>query len=185
MNCLIVHGAGGNPQENWFPWLKAELEKIRVGTFIPRFPTPKKQTLNEWMKVFSEFKDRIDEDAILVGHSLGVAFILNVLEKRKANAAFFVAGFGGKVENEYWEGMKSFADKKFDWGSIRKNCSGFFVYHSDNDQYIPLSVAEELAGNVKGKLKVIKGAGHFNTAAGYNKFGLLLEDMKRIISKHL
>lgn len=39
-NVIIIHGAYGNPEENWFPWLKKELEKLDCRVFVPKFPTP-------------------------------------------------------------------------------------------------------------------------------------------------
>ncbi len=29
MNFFIIHGIYGHPEENWFPWLKKELEKFK------------------------------------------------------------------------------------------------------------------------------------------------------------
>jgi len=43
---LLIYGAGGNPQENWFPWLKEELKKEGHAVMIPQFPnTPEAQTV--------------------------------------------------------------------------------------------------------------------------------------------
>src|SRR3990167_2844488 len=105
---LIVHGVQGFPKENWFPWLKTELEKENFSVFISQFPTLENQTLENWMKVFEKYVDELGDSPILIGHSLGVGFLLNVLEKHSAKAAFFVSGFTGTVENKFDEGMKTF-----------------------------------------------------------------------------
>ena len=39
---------------------------------------------------------------------------------------------------------------------------------------------EELAGKLGVKLTLVKGAGHFNEAAGYKEFPLLLEKIKKL-----
>src|SRR3989338_4142675 len=39
-NVFIFHGTGGYPEENWFPWLKKELEELECKVIIPKFPSP-------------------------------------------------------------------------------------------------------------------------------------------------
>jgi len=185
MNALIIHGIEGHPEENWFPWLKEELDKLNIDTIIPKFPNADNPKLNEWLDFFKNYEDSINEDSILIGHSLGVSFILNFLEKnnKKIKAAFFTAGFAGKIENEYNEKMKSFIDKDFDFEKIKNSCKKFFIYSSDNDPYVPLEKGKELANNLDSELVIVNNAGHFNTEAGYAKFPLLLEDIKNLIEK--
>ena len=181
MNTIIIHGSFGSPEENWFPWLKAELEGLGVKVFAPAFPTPEGQNLDVWMKAFEEYKQYLDADSILVGHSLGSAFILNVLEQLNTpvKAAFFVAGFVGSLENPKFDELnRSFAYMRFDWERIKKNCGQFFVFYSDNDPYVPQEKAEELARNLGVEPILVKGAGHFNENAGYTRFELLLERIK-------
>ncbi len=183
MNVIIIHGSYGSPNENWFPWLKTELEKFGHSVFVPNFPTPKGQSLENWMKTFKEFRQYLDKDTVLVGHSLGPAFILNVLEKldKQVKAAFFAAGFVGNLGNpEFDEINKSFADKEFNWNKIKENCPLFSVFQSDNDPYVPMEKAEGLAGYLGVEPIIVREADHFNEKAGYLKFPEILEKIKEI-----
>ena len=177
-NVFIIHGVGGCPEENWFPWLKDELVKLGHNVIVPQFPTPENQALQNWLDTLEKYKEYITPSTIFIGHSLGVPFVLNVIEKHPVKAAFLVAGFVGKAGNEFDESMKTFAQKPFNWQQIKENCKKFVIFHSDNDPYIKLSKAEELADNLNTKVILVKDAGHFNAASGYKSFDLLLEIIK-------
>jgi predicted alpha/beta hydrolase family esterase len=179
-NVFIIHGAYGDPEENWFPWLKFELEKLDCRIFIPEFPTPKNQSLENWLKVFENYTKYLSENSIVVGHSLGPAFLLSVLEKldKPITAAFFVSGFTGLLNRPIDEINKTFVDKRFDWQKIKQNCRKFYIFHSDNDSYVPLEKAEQLAKNLNINVILVKNAGHFNEEAGYTKFELLLAKIR-------
>jgi predicted alpha/beta hydrolase family esterase len=184
MNIIIVHGAFGSPEENWFPWLKGELEKLGHAVHVPRFPTPENQTLDKWLEAFQNYRQYLDEDTILVGHSLGPAFILNLLERldRPIRAAFLVAGFTGRLGLEEFDPInRTFCERNFNWEKIKQNCKSFFVFSSDNDPYVPLEKGKELAENLGAELTVVEGAGHFNEKAGYKEFPLLLEKIRRLL----
>ena len=179
-NVFIFHGAYGGPNENWFPWLREELESIGCKVFTPTFPTPKEQTLDNWFKVFKKFEQYLDQDTVLIGHSLGATFILNLLEKtdKKVKAAFLVAGFVTKVvdpKDEVNTINTTFCKKKFDWKKIRASCNEFFVIGSDNDPYVTPEIAEKVSKPLGVRLVIIEGAGHFNKRAGYTKFPQLLD----------
>ena len=177
MKVLIVHGSFGNPSENWFPWLKKELEKLGCSVTVPTFPTPEGQNLISWLKVIEDYP--FDEETIVIGHSLAPAFLLSVLEKSTVKAAFFVASFNASLGNpEFDEVNNTFVHLPFDWKAIRSHSSSFHVYHSDNDPYVPLELGEEVANDLEVELTLVKGAGHFNSSSGYTEFPLLLEDIK-------
>ena len=44
---LLLHGAYGNPDENWFPWVKGELESKGFLVQTPTFSTPENQNLEQ------------------------------------------------------------------------------------------------------------------------------------------
>tara|TARA_Y100000310_G_scaffold337591_1_gene425083 strand:+ start:666 stop:1223 length:558 start_codon:yes stop_codon:yes gene_type:complete len=181
---LIVHGTRGSPKENWFPWLKAELEKIDCEVFVPQFPTPKNQSLENWKKVFEEYESRLDENSIFVGHSLGVPFLLSILENVKAKACFFVAGFTGPLGIDYDELNKDIIEREFSWNKIKENCKKFYLFQSDNDPYVSLTRGEELAKDLGMENILVKNAGHFNAKAGYTEFPLLLNKIKNELNRN-
>jgi hypothetical protein len=177
---FVIHGAYGSPEENWVPWLKENLESKGLQVYIPKFPTPEGQTLEAWFRVFENFLPLLDEQSIFVGHSLGPAFILNLLEKvdTPIHSAYLVAPFVGFLNNPDFDPINSsFVNKEFDWKKIRSNCRNFFVYSSDNDPYVPLSKGEFLRDKLEAKFTVVSGAGHFNISTGYTQFEELLADI--------
>ena len=180
---FLIHGAFGNPQENWFPWLKQKLEELNHEVISPEFPTPENQSLENWNKKFSEYENQIDENTVFVGHSLAPVFLLSVLERINISikGSFFISGFIKLLGNETFDTInRTFVDKTFNWGTIQHNCKQFFIYHSDNDPYVPIERANELADKLNVKPTIIKNAGHFNEEAGYVKFEKLFNDIKSI-----
>lgn len=172
-NIFIIHGIYGHPGENWFPWMKKELEKEGHKVFVPQFPTPENYSLESWSEKLNEYKDFINEETIFIGHSIAVAFLLSVLENLNSSikACYFIASVYGKTGVEDCDRQNvSFVEKDFNWDEIRKNCKNFYLFHSDNDPYSTLESAQELAKNLHTDIHFVKGAGHFNEEAGYLKF---------------
>lgn len=179
-NIFLFHGAYGNPEENWFPWLKQKLEDHGFKVEIPSFPTPSRQSLENWLKVFKKYEKNIDEHTIMIGHSIAPAFMLTLLEKidNPIKAAFFISPFINLLENPEFDVInETFINKDFDWEKIKVHCAHFSIFHSDNDPYVPLEKAQQVAEKLNIKVQVISGAGHFNTSAGYDRFPLLLEEI--------
>ena len=182
-NIIIFHGTGGNPQGNWFPWLKKRLTKSGHKVFVPKFPTPEGQSLKSWLNILIDYKKYINNESILIGHSLGGLFLLRVLERlnQPIYAAFFVAAPVGVKPIRYYDSDFRFSGFNFNWKKIRSNAHNFFVFHSDNDPYICLDNGKKLAKKIGIKLKFIPQAGHLNAEGGYTKFDQLLEEINKIL----
>ncbi|MFH0737612.1 MAG: alpha/beta fold hydrolase [Candidatus Micrarchaeota archaeon] len=174
---FIIHGTAGHPQENWFPWLKQELEKRGCKIFVPQFPTPENQTPETWFEVFDKYKKEFTNDTILVAHSLGGAFALRILEHYpvEIKAAFFVATPIGIRPIKNWKGDEPFIGHPYNWGEIKSHANRFVVFHSDDDQMVGIGNGIELARRLEAEFVRLSNAGHFNASAGYTKFVLLLE----------
>jgi predicted alpha/beta hydrolase family esterase len=177
-NVFIIHGTEGYPEENWFPWLKGELEARGHNVYVPQFPTPPvvPAKIAEWFDVLKNYEEYLDEDTIIIGHSLGGKFALRLLEKleQKVQAVIFVATPIGVQPILNNERDNAFTSNDFDWENIKNKAEHFEVFQSDNDPYVSLGNGEELAKNLDVKLNFIPNAGHFNAKAGYLKFPELL-----------
>ncbi len=175
---IIIHGSGGNPEECWFPWLKQKLEEDGFEAIVPAFPSDEKnQKLENWIKKMKEYS--FDDETIIVGHSLGCPFILNLLEQKKFKNVYLVAGFVGLLNNQFDEVIKTFSDKTFDWEKINKNYEKIAIIYSDDDPYVKPEKALELGENLNTLPTLIKNAGHFNSESNYYEFPYLLEQIKR------
>ena len=184
---FIFHGTGGYPEENWFPWLKEKLEAKGLRVFVPQFPTPEGQSLGAWFGVLEGYKQYINEDTILIGHSLGCMFTLRILEKlpHKVRGVFLVAGMVGIKPILNYTSDYNFGGFDFDWGKIKNKSENFIVFHSDNDPYVGLENGKELAKNLGIELSFIPNAGHFNKKAGYTKFEELWDKLEPLLSVSL
>ena len=187
MKYFIIHGTKGSPKSNWFGWLKGKLESKGHTVFVPQFPTPENQSLESWLKVFKEYEKEIDNETILIGHSLGPAFILSILENIniKIKGAVLVAGFLGLLNNEHFDNLnKSFTTKQFDWNKIRNSCEQFYVINSKDDPYVPFERGVELATNLKTQIIPMENAGHINEEFGFTKFEEIFEYLNKIKLKN-
>lgn len=178
-NIFIIHGVGGSDKENWFPWIKQELEAQSYKVFIPNFPTPQGQTFENWQAEFAHLEGQITPDSILIGHSLGTLFSLHIAEKHQLKAFISVGGFGRLPNNEFDSGMKTFA-KDFDWEQIRQNCQTRVIFHGDNDPYVTMEVAQQLAKDLGTEPIIIPNGGHLNRTSGFTKFPQLLAKIRSL-----
>ncbi len=184
---FIFHGTEGYPDENWFPWLKQELEQKGYKVFVPQFPSPPvvPAKIAEWFDVLKNYEQNIDENSILIGHSLGGIFLLRKLEKlaHPIKAAFFVGTPIGVRPILNYDRDSAFSGFGFSWEEIKKKAQNFVVFQSDDDPYVSLDNGKELAKNLGVELSFVPNAGHFNKRAGYLKFEKLKEKVLQILEK--
>jgi hypothetical protein len=178
---FLIHSTQGSPDEAWYPWLKQELHKLGCHVVAPQFPTPEGQNLFNWLHIFDRYRQQADENAIFVGRSVAVPFILRILTQQKAKAAFLVAGFCSDIGSGFREYVETFVEDPFDWPLIRSNCRRFFVYYSDSDPYITIDKLKEVPQNLGVVGRMVKNAGHFNQLSGYDRFQLILRDIKKVM----
>ncbi len=188
---FIIHGSYGNPEENWLPWFKNELEKLGHRVILPQFPIPETRDiaysghqLSDWVSKFDEYKQLINDETIVVAHSRGCVFTYRILERQiPLHAVFLVAPWiTYRWYPKGWTQIDSFHKDPFDWEKMRKGAKHIEVFQSTNDE-IPVNEGKQVAQNLGAELVLVENAGHFNVATDpkFMKFDLLLERIKKIL----
>lgn len=78
-NIYLIHGWGGNPNEPMLVWLKIELEKVGHKVVVPEMPDTEHPVIEKWVGKLNESVKQINENTILIGHSIGCQAILRYL----------------------------------------------------------------------------------------------------------
>ena len=175
LRVIILHGAHGGPDTNWFPWLHSNLEAEGVEVVRPRFPTPEGQSLPAWLDAYDlavEFLPFVP--TVLVGHSLGAAFALRLVEQAVEPVAglFLAAGFVGALGLPDYDTINhSFFDAPLDWAAIRsRKGRASRCWAGENDPYVPLSRSQDMATRLEAPLDIVAGGGHLNSETGFVSF---------------
>ncbi|MFH1244526.1 MAG: alpha/beta fold hydrolase [bacterium] len=156
---LILHAWFSRPADNWYPWLKNELEKKGYEVWVPKLPTmdtnaPDMETM---LKLVME-KGFVDEDTIVIGHSLGSVLALRLAERIKFAKGILLAAWD---YNDLTPEHQSFWKTMMDHGKIKESVKDWVFLISDNDPYVTKFIAHEVAGRVNGKAVDVGARGHF------------------------
>jgi predicted alpha/beta hydrolase family esterase len=175
LRVIVLHGAYGGPDTNWFPWLDAELQRAAIEVVRPRFPTPEGQSLESWCQTYDRaVKPLASAPSILVGHSLGAAMALRLVERavEPFSGLFLAAGFVGALGLPAYDSINaSFFEKPFDWNKIReRKGSACGSWAGDDDPYVPLQLSQELADHINVPLEVLSGGGHLSDETDFTSF---------------
>ncbi len=82
MKAIFIPGnGGGTPKDNWFPYLKRELEKLGITVIDQNFPDSDLARAKYWLPFIKTLG--ADENTILVGHSSGATAAMCYAEKNK------------------------------------------------------------------------------------------------------
>lgn len=197
MHFIIFHGSFGNPNGNWFPYLKKRLEALGHRVTVPQFPVENwdevtkhgssmplhHQSLEAWFRVFEPIIKTFhkEEKLCFVGHSLAPVFILRVVDRFtiQLDSAMFVSPFLDYLHSkEFWQFdyvNASFYKTDFDFEKLKRLIPVSYVLFGDNDPYVDRKYPLEFGEKMGSIVKEIKNGGHLNAESGYKEFPLLLD----------
>ncbi|OAT52753.1 RBBP9/YdeN family alpha/beta hydrolase [Providencia heimbachae] len=174
---VIVHGYTATPTKNWFPWLKAELESLGAFVEVPEMPESLSPNPQKWLQHLIELPVHIDENTILIGHSLGCITILRFLahqrvEGQKLGGYILVSGFDD--EQATLPELSVHTVDKLNYGELVDIADKRISIISTNDEIVSPQSSKELAQALQTEVIIEEGAGHFLDREGYTEFPTLL-----------
>ncbi|MEX0649403.1 MAG: alpha/beta fold hydrolase [Candidatus Andersenbacteria bacterium] len=178
----IIHGWDGYPEEGWFPWAKAELEKQGFVVEVPNMPHPDRPTIDDWVGHLTKLVGQPDEVTYLIGHSMGCQTILRYLASlngRKVGGAILIAGFFELVpleSDEEKEIVKPWLKTPIDFEKVKAATNNITVILSDNDEWVPLERNKQLFEQYLSPTIITEHAkGHYSGSSGVKELPAVLE----------
>ena len=144
---VLLHGRNGDPNKNFFPWLKEKLEKDGFEVITPELPnTQEPNDLEQAEYVRKNCK--LDEETVIIGHSFGGVVAMRLLEAgvKVASVVFASTPLSGKYkDDELRESVTAALKRGFDFKKIKANSAGFRVISDVGDDVVPAEDGRELA----------------------------------------
>lgn len=179
---FIIHGWDGYPEEGWFPWAKAELEKQGFTVEVPSMPHPERPTIDDWVGHLATLVASPDEQTYLIGHSMGCQTILRYLASlngQKVGGAVLVAGFFELVPLETKEEkdiVKPWLETSIDFEKVKTVTTNITTILSDNDEWVPLERNKELFKQYLNPTVIVEhGKGHYSGKSGIKELPAVLQ----------
>jgi len=168
----------GSSRDQWFPWLKKELEKKKYQVWVPDLPGADEPDINVYNPfILNNCPFEIDEQTVIIGHSSGAAAALGLVQilKNRVNKVISVAGFADDLD--YEPVKKMFRTWNFDWEKIKRQVGKIYAVYSDDDPYVPTDRAEKLRELTGAEKIMIPGQKHFSVSSNpkYKKFPEILD----------
>ncbi len=177
---ILVHGYKTTPNGAWFPWLMAELKKLAVFAVALDMPTPATPKREEWVAEIARTVDRHEgSEVYLVGHSLGVAAILDYLQSSLAKSVKGAVLVSGRIQPS--DNLKTAGFyQNFDYAKIKSMCSGFVVIHAVDDGMVAYENGEVLAKELGVELVALQTGKHLTGSQGVFELPSALDALQKL-----
>lgn len=183
MRIIFIPGnGGGSPKDNWFPYLKTELEKLGVHVVASEFPDNDLARESYWIP-FLKNDLKADENTILVGHSSGAIAAMRYAENNPLLGSVLVGvyhtdlGIPKEIQSGYF-------NRPWNWDAIVQNQKWILQFASTNDPWIPIDEARFVQKKLKTDYYEYTDQGHFGGDYTKLTFPELLEALRnRILFK--
>ncbi|MDU8924812.1 alpha/beta hydrolase [Pasteurellaceae bacterium LIM206] len=179
----IIHGYRASPDSHWFPYLENELKQDGVVCHRLALPTPQTPEPQAWYQYLLD-NIRLNEETVIVGHSLGCVTALNYLARRQQTVlgGIFVSGVIQPLPHfpELDPFMQTYAETLKLVNSAPHFKRTPYVIASSDDSVVPHQYSDQLAQHLQAVYIRLPRGGHFLDREGHTEFPLVLEKIKSL-----
>ena len=155
---IIPGNDGGTPQDNWFPYIKHELEKLGFTVTAKIFPDPILAREKYWLPFIKKLG--ADENTILIGHSSGAVAAMRFAENNKILGSILVCACYTDLGIEE-ERKSGYYNRPWKWENIKNNQKWIIQFASTDDPYISIEEARHISKHLKTEFYESTDEGHF------------------------
>ena len=158
---IIIHGFDSRSDSHWIPSLREKFILEGYYVLTPSMPNADKPKYKEWKKLIDTLG--VDENTVLIGHSLGGGFIPRYLSdtQKKVDSMVLVA----PTYSYKNPAIDTTFTKDFDAEKVKlliaQKC---ILIHSDNDEYIPNEDFERYKKELSPKVIEVLGGEHLGSS---------------------
>ncbi|WP_454194282.1 RBBP9/YdeN family alpha/beta hydrolase [Nocardia sp. Marseille-Q1738] len=164
----IIHGYSASPEDHWFGWLAGQLDAVGIQTTVPALPNPHEPDEVQWADAVRAELGTLDENSIIVAHSLGCLTVLRHLcslpEPWHVGALVLVSGFVDQLPA--LPELNAYIGDGCDVEGLSNHIGRLTVIRSDSDPLVPVGHTDRLANLLGTSAEVVPGAGHFLASDG-------------------
>ena len=183
-NILLIHGFNGIPKI--FNYFKKELETQGYNVIIPEFPVREEININAYFKVFDIYKEIINENLIVIAHSLGNSMFIKYICKNDLKIGLYIS-LAGFADAFYVEGkdvlnkvIEPLTIKNEEKNKIVNLIDEKYSIYSDNDHIVPFKILKEYSLAINSKPIFIPGIGHMGKKSGLETLPQVIEILKKL-----
>src|SRR3989344_70783 len=175
---IIIPGNGNTDvSENWFPYVKKELEDKGFNVSARNMPDPDLARKEYWLPFILDELEA-DENTVAIGHSSGAVAILRLLESHKLLGTIIIGAcytdLGDQNEKE-----SGYYNDPWQWEKIKKNASWIVQFASQDDPYIPIKEARYIHEQLSSEYHEYNDEGHFGSDVNKEEFPELIQVILR------
>ncbi|WP_280384545.1 RBBP9/YdeN family alpha/beta hydrolase [Nocardia wallacei] len=171
MRIFIIHGYSADVEAHWFPWLAEQLTAQGHRVSIVELPTPTAPVRQEWDARLAAEIGTVDEDTLLIAHSLGTITALRFLSGLESGwrlgGFVSVAGFLGRLS--VIPEIDNYLADSPEVAALAARIDVRTMIYSDNDEVVPSTASRTLAELLGAEQVVVPGGGHFLADDGFTE----------------
>lgn len=165
----VIHGYTASPEENWYPWIQQTADQQHCSLKVLRLDPSPRPELSRWESQINEQMGSLDENSIVIAHSLGTVAALDYLSKnlthQRIKQLVLVAGFNGRL-GRLAEVYPFIDAAQIDFELLKRQIEQRVVIYSAGDAHVPPKFSIEQAKSLDAELISAQWQGHFIDSEG-------------------
>ncbi|NKY27496.1 RBBP9/YdeN family alpha/beta hydrolase [Nocardia gamkensis] len=179
---VVIHGYRATPDDHWFPWLADRLDAAGTPTYVPALPGADDPDRVAWLAATAKAVGTPDKGTAVIAHSLGCLTVLRYLAalpgEWRLGHLILVAGFLDPLPA--LPELDAYIESGCDVSAIPEHLDHLTIFRSDEDELVPTTHTDRLAGLLGVTARAVPGAGHFLADDGITELAEVVDALQGV-----